>query len=219
MVCQKCNASIPEKAVFCPVCGSRVETAVPVGQKEIIPEDRTVRVRRAAPGTAINDRPEEIFPEEPVSSWETQGSSREKPRYMINFISLALLVACLVLWALVPFMAVNYDTLADQPTALALLLDDVDYTGELTDAMGYWIAIVAAVGLVLCLACVLLKSRIMTRVLSVATLAPLVMTIVNVAKWAEDTEEFFDFFGIAFWGILVVMLAVTVLGGGWRKRT
>ena len=137
---------------------------------------------------------------------------------MINFISLALIIACLALWVLVPFMAVNYSTLADQPTALELLLDDVDYVGELTDALAYWMAIVAAAGLVLCLACVLLKSRIVTRILAVGTLVPFVMSIVNVINWAEDMGDFFEFFGIAFWGVLVTLLVVAVLGGGWRKR-
>ena len=211
MICQKCNASIPDKAVFCPVCGGKVEAPAPV-TPDPLPEDRTVRVRRAAPKADTPDSVVYIFPEEDAAP------VKEKLRYGIHFISLALLVVCLALWALPPFMAVNYDTLAAQPTALELLLDDVDYVGELTDALAYWLSIGAVGGLVLCLACVLLKSRIVTRVLAVAALAPLVIAIVNVANWAADVGEFFEFFGIAFWGILVALLAVAVLGGGWRKK-
>lgn len=230
MICQKCNTSIPDKAVFCPVCGARIEAPASIVRKpdplpdedravrvrQIEPEtapripedqDRTVRVRQAKPEPVTHTPPEEVWQEEPA-----------KPRYMINFISLALLVICLALWVLLPFMAVNNYTLADQPTALALLLDDVDYVGELTDALAYWMAIVAVGGLVLCLACVVLKSRIVTRVLAAIALVPFVVTIVNVASWAADLADFFDFFGIAFWGILAGLLAVAVLGGGWRKR-
>lgn len=236
MICQKCNASIPDRAAFCPACGGRVEAPAPVPQKKEIPfrEDRTVRVRRAAPATEVNipipeeqDRtvrvrhakPEPVTYTPPVE-WkpEKPESVPGKPSYGINFISMILIVACLVAWALVPFMAVNNATLADQPTALELLLDDVDYVGELTDAMAYWMAIVAAGGLVLCLACTLLKSRVVTRVLAAVTLVPFGMAIVNVIQWAESVEEFIDFFGIAFWVVLVVLLAVLVLGGGWRKR-
>ena len=213
MICQKCNATIPDKAVFCPVCGARIEAPAPVVRKpDPLPdEDRTVRVRRAKPEPVTYVPPQEVWQEDPVPT-------KEKPRYMINFISLALLVVCLALWVLLPFMAVNDYTLADQPTALALLLDDVDYVGDLTDALAYWMAIVAVGGLVLCLACVVLKSRIVTRVLAAVAVVPFVVAIVNVANWAGDLADFFDFFGIAFWGILAGLLAVAVLGGGWRKR-
>ena len=220
MICHKCNASVPDKAVFCPACGARVEAIPVVQKKDPLPEeDRTVRVRRAVPNSGAVQRipevtreipPVEVLPEEPVPTWE-------KPRYRINFISLALIIVCLVLWVLVPFMAVNHYTLGAQPTALALLLDNVNYVGELTDALAYWMAIISAAGLVLCLACVVLKSRFVTRVLAVVTLVPVAVTIVNVARWADDLQDFFDFFGIAFWGILAVLLAVAVLGGGWRK--
>ena len=212
MICPKCNATIPDKAVFCPGCGARIETPAPVIPKDPrIEEDRTVRVRRAKPDPVTHHQPEEVLPEDPVVT-------REKPRYRINFLSLALLVAGLALWVLMPFMAVNNVTLGDPPTALALLLDDVDYVGELTDALAYWMAIAAAAGLVLCLACVVLKSRIVTRILAVGTLVPFAVAITNVAEWAEDLSAFFDFFGIAFWGILPVLAAVAVLGGGWRKK-
>ena len=228
MICQKCNATIPDKAVFCPVCGGRVE--VPVVQPPE-PEDRTVRVRPAKPETVVpagdqnrttqvrrskpqgptHDPVEEVWPEEPEFT-------KEKPAYMINFISLALLVVCIALWALLPFMAVNIDTLSAQPTALEVLLDNVSYTGSLTDALAYWMAIVTVTGLVLCAACVVLKSRIVTRILAALTAGTYVVAIVNVAKWAVDIREFFAFFGIAFWIIPVALAAVAVLGGGWRKK-
>lgn len=230
MICPKCNATIPDKAVFCPSCGGRVAAPAPVIQQ---PEDRTVRVRRAAPETVVStpvvetDRTTQVrpgnsgfqtyIPEE--DGWhEPPITMVDKPRYIINFISLLLLVGCLALWVLMPFMAVNTATMGDQPTALALILDDVDYLGDLTEALAYWMSIAAAGGLVLCLACVLLKSRIVTRILAVIAAAPFVFSIVSVAQWAEDFGEFFEFFGIAFWGILAVLLVVAVLGGGWRKR-
>ena len=221
MICPKCNATIPDKAVFCPSCGGRVAAPAPVVPKPE-PEDRTVRVRKAAPETVIpvavpKPEPQTYIPEN--EGWENPTVTEvDKPRYIINFISLLLLVGCLALWVLMPFMAVNYATMGDQPTALALLLDDVDYLGDLTEALAYWMAIAADGGLVLCLACVLLKSRIVTRILAVIAAAPFVFSIVSVAQWAEDFGEFFEFFGIAFWGILVALLAVAVLGGGWRKR-
>ena len=228
MICQKCNATIPDKAVFCPECGNRVEAPV-VQIPE--PEDRTVRVRRAKPETVVpaddqdrttqvrrskpqpeyQDPVEDVWKEDPVFT-------KEKPGYMINFISLVLLVVCIALWVLLPFMAVNIETLGAQPTALALLLDDVSYTGRLADSLAFWMALVAIAGSVLCLACVVLKSRVVTRILAALTAGAFVVSIVSVAKWAVDIREFFEFFGIAFWGILVALLAVAVLGGSLRKK-
>ena len=228
MICQKCNATIPDKAVFCPECGNRVEAPV-VQIPE--PEDRTVRVRRAKPETVIptddRDRTTQVRrskpqpePQNPVEDvWKEEPVfTKEKPAYMINFISLALLMACIALWVLLPFMAVNLDTLSAQPTALEVLLDDVSYTGQLADALAFWMAIAAIAGVVLCLACVVLKSRIVTRILAALSAGTFVVSIVSVAKWAVDIREFFEFFGIAFWGILVLLAGVAVLGGSLRKK-
>lgn len=228
MICQKCNATIPDKAVFCPVCGGRVEAPV-IQPPE--PEDRTVRVRPAKPETVVpagdQDRTTQVRRSKPQpetqipveDGWKDDPTpTKEKPGYMINFISLGLLVVCIALWVLMPFMAVNIDTLSAQPTALDVLLDNVAYTGNLTDALAYWMAIVTVTGLVLCVACVVLKSRIVTRILAALTAGTFVVSIVNVAKWAVDIREFFEFFGIGFWVILVLLIAVAVLGGGWRKK-
>ena len=141
----------------------------------------------------------------------------DKPSYMINYVSLALIVICLIVWFATPFMAVNYYTFGDQPTALELLQDDVTYIGDLEESAAYKAAVISVIGLALCLACVLCKSRIITRLAAAGTLIPLTKNIIDVMRWADDSEEFMDFFGAAYWCIVIGLVFVLFLGGRLRK--
>ena len=228
MICQKCNATIPDKAVFCPACGQKVEAPVarkpesddrtqrviqtkPEKEAPAADQNRTNQVRRGKPQQENPIKEEKVRQEDPVPT-------KKEPTDLIKFIAPALLLVCIALWALVPFMAVNIETLGAQPTALEVLSGNVSYTGRLTDALAFWMAIMSMAGVVLCLTGMVLKSRIVTRILAALTAGTFAVSVVSVAKWAVDIREFFAFFGIAFWGILLLLIAVAMLGGGRRKK-
>lgn len=229
MLCKKCNAVIEADSSFCSACGAKVEIDTSfnpsaafkmagdlsndsVGKPKVHREPDPVVVSVPYEDRAISEK---------LLSEDSTYNPIEcnKPNSSINFISLALVVICAIVWLTAPFMAVNYYTFGDQPTALELLQDEVTYIGDLEESAAYKAAMISIIGLALCLVCVLCKSRIITRIAAAGTLIPLTKTIIDVMQWADDTEEFMDFFGAAYWCIVVGLVIVAFLGGRMRKSS
>lgn len=228
MFCRKCNAEIQKDSAFCSACGAKVEIdpefnpSAAFKKAGDLSDDKGASPKvQAEPDPVVVSVPKEdrMLSEKLLNDGITEISEKlgDKPSYMINYVSLALIVICLIVWFATPFMAVNYYTFGDQPTALELLQDDVTYIGDLEESAAYKAAVISVIGLALCLACVLCKSRIITRLAAAGTLIPLTKNIIDVMRWADDSEEFMDFFGAAYWCIVIGLVFVLFLGGRLRK--
>lgn len=230
MLCKKCNAVIHDDSSFCSACGAKVEGETSYKPSSALKKagnlsddtggSLTVHKEHdpVAVGVFNEDRliSEKLFEED---SEHTSDDCNNKPNSSINYISLVLVVICAIVWLTAPFMAVNYYTFGDQPTALELLQDEVTYIGELSESAAYKAAVISIIGLALCLVCVLCKSCVVTRLIAAGTLIPLTKTIIDVMRWADDSEEFMEFFGTAYWCIVVGLLLVMFLGGRMRKSS
>ena len=230
MICNKCNASIPDDSKFCTKCGSKlipgaetssgnpfkmagdlsfespaVETVVSAPQKvEIFTPE-------VSPQTSKIERIEEV---------PTHEEKKEvRPESAINYVSLGVTIVCLILWLVGPFMAVNLLTWGDQPTALELLQDEVLYLGDLSDSIAFQAALASIIGIAVCFICVLAKSKNVTRIAAACTLLPLLKGFIDVSQWVDDAEEFIEFFGIGYWGIAVCLVVLLFLGGQAQKRS
>lgn len=230
MLCKKCNAVIEADSSFCSACGAKVEVDTPFNPSAAfkmagdLSNDSvgTPRVHKEPDPVVVSVPDEDRKISEKLlneDSTYTPIECNNKPNANINFISLALVVICAIVWFAAPFMAVNYYTFGDQPTALELLQDEVTYIGDLEESAAYKAAVISIIGLAICLVCVLCKSRVITRIAAAGTLIPLMKTIIDVMQWADDSEEFMDFFGAAYWCIVVGLVLVVFLGGRMRKSS
>ena len=119
-----------------------------------------------------------------------------------------LLIGCVILWLAVPFVAINLLTLGDQPTALELVLDDVRYFGELTETAAFWSAIISGVGILFCCLLTIVSEYTTARVVAAITEIFMIFAILEGTKWADDLQGLFEFLGVGFWGIFVMLLVI-----------
>ena len=230
MICNKCNASIPDDSKFCTKCGSKLisgtETSsgnpfkmawdldlsgVGPTEKTVVSAPQKINIAEAPQQTSAVERIEEAPVHEEKK--ETQAQST------VNYVALGLTIVCIILWLVGPFMTVNLFTWGDQPTALELMQDEVLYLGDLSDSTAFQVALASIIGIAICFICVLAKSKNVTRIAATCTLFPLLKGFIDVAQWVDDAEEFMEFFGIGYWGIAVCLIVLLFLGGQAQKHS
>lgn len=132
----------------------------------------------------------------------------------IRVPSLIAIFICAILWFFAPFIAINILTLGDQPTALQFITDDIFYIGELTESPAFWAAVFSLGGIIMCFICDIIKKPVVSRIIAVLAEIPMVWAMVNAFRWADgDMEDFFDMFGMGFWGIFLLFLVVILVRG------
>lgn len=219
--CEHCGTLLGDEANFCPACGNACQTSE-VEPKSAFCEHCGAKLDEGdmfcqecgQQRLSAREYSEELFC---LSSSESEAiekkdtSSRHSSD--INYICLVLLIVAAFLGLFAPFGAINYLTMGNQPTALQLIMDDVVYWGEITEAPAYWAAVVAMLGIVVCFIFTVAKRNQATRIVAILTELPLGFLIIQVFSWADDIEEIFDVLGIGFWGILLLLLFVACISG------
>lgn len=138
-------------------------------------------------------------------------SSTPKPvkrRGRVNYVSLSLLICCLLAWCVFPFAAINILTLGDQPTALEIIRNDVIYIGDLSKAPQAWAAILSLIGIIACLISTLAKAPRGTRVFALLTELPMAWALVKLFRWADSMGGLEEVFGFGFWAVLILLAIV-----------
>lgn len=220
--CKMCGAELEDQHQFCHSCGSRWEAAESIHDGDSLSntasEDTIICKNCGKPtvtyssicshcGKPNGGSKTVITPKQTYSSTKSYSSSRYRE---INSLCLILIIFCAIIWAAVPFAAINRLTFGDQPTALQLLMDDVLYIGELTESATFWAAIISLIGIVICFCCTLMAANGVTRAVAVLTELPLLWTMYEACQWAYDAEEFFEILGIGYWGILLLLGIVAI---------
>lgn len=184
--CGYCGAPIPSGVAVCPGCG-----------KPLVSENNS-----------MPPEPGRKNAEETVSAVDDEN---EETTIKANYIGMICTGIAMILWFAAPFLAVNLLTLGDQPTAFQLVCHDVTVIGELMETSAFWAALVSAIGIIMCFVGSLASEQKTTRIVAMVTEVPLLVSLLEMASWAYDLEEFFECFGIGFWGIAVLLLVIAYL--------
>ena len=187
--CENCGSKLECDYLFCPECGKPCCTLEEYENRHV---NQVIGVES---GVSVHS-----------NSKNTESSSS------INYLCLLLLFWCVIMWSIAPFIAINYYTLGNQPTALQLVMDDVTYLGELTESTAYWAAIASIIGIIICLISTIATANGITRFVAVLTELPLVLALYDIANWADDAEELFEALGIGFWSIFILLWIVVFVG-------
>lgn len=132
-----------------------------------------------------------------------------------KLICLVALLICIVLWVFAPFLAINYITLDEPPSALRVVLDDVTYFGERTSSSLFWATIVSLIGILVSLLCVFTKKNVVLRITAIVTDVYLLYSV--IVTWGFDKWEYTEDIGVVveyisracgfgFWGIFYLLL-------------
>lgn len=143
-------------------------------------------------------------------SKEPTPESQPATKMNISIVCLLLLIGCVLIWAMAPFVAVNLLTMNNQPSALQLVMKDVLILGDLTQTPAYLAALLSILGIVVCLITTCVAANKVTLGFALATELPLGWVLLEYADYLEYADEWF---GIGFWGIIVIMLVVAIVSG------
>jgi len=200
MFCQKCGTQLDGDAKFCAKCGTPTQdpgeqatsfapTPMPPAQQYTMPA--TPPAYQPQPATGYNP------PVRKVSTF--------KP------LSLIAIIICAILWFAAPFMAVNLLTLGEQPTALQLLTGDVFALGDMTDTPAFWASLVSAIGIGLCLLCILIKKNGGARVVAILVDILLILAAVMMADYGLEA------IGFGYIAIFIIFFAICFTSGRKKK--
>ncbi|MBQ2857703.1 MAG: hypothetical protein IJE78_11415 [Bacteroidaceae bacterium] len=144
-----------------------------------------------------------------INSRSVKKAKSNAPISNRNIISIILVIAAALAWMAAPFIAITGYQKGDQLSALAILIGDFTMIGEVYETRQFWVAVAAAICMVVCLICLCKKAGGAARVSALicdGIMSLILVQVYNVSyNFAEGLE---DFIGSGFWIIFVLMLIV-----------
>ena len=188
MTCKKCGSNLSEESKYCKFCGEPIlstdESNHRNTENKIGPDDSEL----------------------PVSLPQTGNTT--KP---FKVICLLLIIVCGIIWYASPFVAINYLTLDNQPTAWQLITDDVPYIGDLSGEPEIIAAYGTIIGIGICLLCLLARWNTGVSIIALITELPLCWELVKAYHWANgDLEDILSIIGYGFWLIAALLVVIAI---------
>lgn len=144
-----------------------------------------------------------------INSRTVKKAKSDAPISNRNIISIILVVAAAFAWMAAPFIAITGYQKGEQLSALAILIGDFTMIGEVYETRQFWVAIAAAICMVICFICLCKKAGGAARVSALICDGIMSLIIVQVYNVSYNfSEGLADFIGSGFWIIFVLMLIV-----------
>lgn len=126
-----------------------------------------------------------------------------------NILSIILVIAAAFAWVAAPFIAITGYQMGDQLSALAILIGDFTMIGEVYETRQFWVAVAAAICMVICFICLCKKAGGAARVSALICDGIMSLILVQVYNVSSNfLEGLADFIGSGFWIIFILMLIV-----------
>ena len=126
-----------------------------------------------------------------------------------------LLGVCTILWFFAPFMAVNYASVRNQPTAFQVIIGDVWAIGSITvDNPAFYSALVSVIGICLSILFILKNKPKALRITAIIANVVLIIAAYDMMGWSLFRHlSLFDVIGIGYTGIFILncILAICVM--------
>lgn len=186
MFCGKCGERANNEDRFCGFCGAAIDN-----QPGFQPDYTSINQTSAY---------------QPVY---TKSNTKTFPRHMM--MPLLALLICVILWFVAPFVAVNYLTMGDQPSAFQLVTDDVTLLGDVADTIAFKAAVITMIGIIACSICAFCKKGTALRVISALTAVVLIGIVFYTLS--KTRYDFGDMFGFGYIGICILFLVACFTPG------